>query len=141
MSRPIFVIYSPDDRDLAELVAAALTSIGATPDMEWELDNGGRWSDEMDQALDEAGGCVLVIGPAGLGTAGSLEMRLCLARQSARGAPVVAILLPGTDPRDIPLFLQGHPQLTMNHDQDFSALPRLLRDCFGQRQARVSAQT
>ncbi|HVI51294.1 MAG TPA: toll/interleukin-1 receptor domain-containing protein [Candidatus Sulfotelmatobacter sp.] len=140
MSRPVFVIYAPDDRDTAEIVAAALVAVGVQPDMDWELDTGGQWSEAMDKALDASDGCVLVLGPDGLGAAGSLDMRLSLARLAGRGAPVAAILLPGASTEDAPLFLQNHPLLDLRQDPDFDGLPRMLRDYFDVRRPALTAK-
>lgn len=128
MSTPVFVIYSPNDRQLAESVAAVLTSLGVQPDMEWEVESDGLWSEQMEKPMDAAAACVMLIGPSGQGPANSMEMRMFLAHQAAKGAMLLPILLPGAEPADMPLFLQGHPIVDLRHDPDMSTLPHLLRD-------------
>jgi len=113
MPTPVFVIYSPNDRQLAESVAAILTSLGVQPDMEWELETDGQWSEAMEKPMDAAAACVMLIGPSGQGPANSMDL---------------PVLLPGAEAADMPLFLQGRPVVDLRHDPNMSSLPHLLRD-------------
>jgi hypothetical protein len=133
MSTPVFVIYSPNDRQLAVSVAAVLTSLGVQPNMEWEVETDGLWSEAMEKPMDAAAACVMLIGPSGQGPANSMDMRMFLARQAAKGAMLLPILLPGAEPAEVPLFLQGHPIVDLRLDPNMSTLPHLLRESLNHR--------
>lgn len=139
MPAQVFLVYDPIERSQAERVAAELTAIGVQPDMEWEFETDGQWSEQMETDMGKAAACVLLLGPSGPGPAGSIEMRLFLARLAAQGAPVLAILLPGATPEEVPLFLQGHPLLDLRQDPDMLTLPRLLRDQLNHRDIATGA--
>lgn len=57
-------------------------------------------------------------------------MQLSLARLAGRGAPVAAVLLPGAEIEDTPLFLRNQPLMDLRHEPDPSRLPGILRRDF-----------
>ena len=106
----VFLSYSRADAAAADWLRARLdqdAGLRAFLDR-YALPGGKPWQPELEAALTSCRALVVLLGPAGIGGWQHREIQLGLDRQTAAARtatpfPVIAVLLPGLQPDDVPL--------------------------------------
>src|SRR4051794_7885702 len=95
----VFLSYSQQDAAVVERIAERLRHDGLEPWLDrWRLKPGGRWQEEIADALGQSATCAVFIG-SDLGAWEREEMELAMDQAASRpGFRVFAVLLPGVDP-------------------------------------------
>src|SRR5512140_2750961 len=111
MPRPeIFLSYSRADTEAVKAIALLLHQ-QAIPTWldEWNLTPGRPWVDEVGKALRESSGCIVFLGPGGMGPWHHEEVRSALDRKGRDPTyPMIPVLLPGAQREQLsqlPAFL------------------------------------
>src|SRR5262245_26642078 len=108
----VFLSYQSGDKLLVESIATRLVDEhGLKPFLDkWHLVPAAPWQEALEEALDQSGTCVVLLGASGLGAWENEEMRAALdERVRNKSFRVVPVLLPGTEPKDektLPRFLR-----------------------------------
>jgi len=109
----VFLSYSGRDRPAVEQIARRLKVAGLEPFYDrWCLTSGGRWQQELGEALKTCASCAVFIGPLDLGAWEQQELSFALDRAAKdtdfRVFPVLLPRVPDTfGPDDLPPFLVG----------------------------------
>ena len=109
----VFLSYNSVDVEAVEQLAQRLSSANLTVWFDrWCISAGDDWQDELADGLARSDGCLVFVGPAGIGDWARQELKVALDRAAKRpGYRVVPVLLPGAgmpfDPTvELPPFLR-----------------------------------
>ncbi len=109
----VFLSYNSVDVESVEHLAQRLRSVNLKVWFDrWCITAGDDWQDELADGLARSDGCLVFVGPAGIGDWARQELKVALDRAAKRpGYRVVPVLLPGTgapfDPTvELPPFLR-----------------------------------
>lgn len=104
----VFLCYSSADRLLVQQVKDSLREGGIRTwfDVD-ELPPGRMWQEELERAISNTASAAVFVGPSNIGPWQNQEMRAILVEFVEQGCPVMPVLLPGSSPVKLPLFLKG----------------------------------
>ncbi len=125
----VFLSHNSADKPAVEALARKLRDEGLKVFFDqWELVPGEPWQEPLEQALAESGTCAVFLGPEGLSPWHTGEMRVALnQRVEEQPKRVIAVLLPGASPEDLPSFLAARTWVDFREDiDDVIAYGRLL---------------
>ncbi len=128
----VYISHHPADTTAAEELARRLVEAGKEPTWSNWLEKQGvieKALERMEAALHVSSACLVLIGPAGLGTRQSSEMRAALQRavETNNDLKVFSVLLPGAAQDSVSEFLNLRPQVDFRNGLDDPiALRRLL---------------
>ena len=93
----VFLSYNSVDADAVEQLARRLTGANLTVWFDrWRISAGDDWQDELADGLARSDGCLVFVGPSGIGDWARQELKVALDRSAKRpGYRVVPVLLPG----------------------------------------------
>lgn len=108
----VFLSHNRSDKPAVEEIAKQIRSEGLNPWLDkWHLTPGKEWQNEIELALQRCNSCVVFIGPNGIGSWQSEEMRAAIDRRATdpkKSFLVIPVLLPGGNletKKDLPAFL------------------------------------
>ncbi len=111
----VFLSHNSKDKPAVERIAVKLRQAGIEPWLDsWHLTPGGRWQEEIAEAvLEKTATCAVFIGPHGIGNWSREELELAKDRSAKdRAYRLFLVLLPGLpepfDPTDLPPVLSSH---------------------------------
>ena len=127
-----FLSYNSADKDFVTRVATKLEAAGVQLWFdEWALRPGDETQRRIEEGLGASSYYVVFVGSAGLGKWQEKELRVAINREvSKRDLRVIAALLPGSMPDDLPGFLTGIRVAFTSHDDGFT-IDRLIRTIQG----------
>jgi len=110
-SRPtVFLSYSMNDSKDVEKIARYLgdSEVPVWFD-KWAIVPGDRWQERIEQALNESQVILIFVGKEPIGNWQNTEIKAAIqqAMSSTQPKRIIPILLPGSSPHNIPLFLKG----------------------------------
>jgi len=143
----VFLSHNSADKPAVEALAARLEDeegLKAFLDI-WHLVPGEPWEEALEAALESSATCAVFLGPGGLGSWESEEMRAALdERTRSRSFRVIPVLLPGADPKEpntLPLFLRRTTWVDFRSGLDNAdAFRRLVAGIRGQSPGRTETE-
>jgi SAM-dependent methyltransferase len=105
-----FISYSHADREVVKQIAEALKaqSLQVFLDSDVILP-GDRFQEVLESGLKQSGACIVFIGPKGATNWQTNELSAAIRREtSTRSFRVIPVVLPGTDEKLLPIFLEAY---------------------------------
>lgn len=110
-----FISHTSRDRPGVRRLAEALRSAGLAVWLdEWELVAGSPWQEALEVAIASSSAVLVVIGADGLGPWQQTEVAAALQYAVHDRRPVIPVLLPGSRPAKLPLFLSSITSVGMS---------------------------
>jgi GTPase SAR1 family protein len=104
----VFLCHNWDDKPAVRTLARHLRERGLRPWLdERELRPGLPWQPTLEDVIAGIPAAAVIVGPGGVGPWQNQELAAFLRQFVRRRCAVVPVLLPGADPLDLPVFLDG----------------------------------
>jgi hypothetical protein len=104
----VFLCHNWDDKPAVRGLAQQLRERGIRPWLdESELRPGLRWQPRLEEVLADIPAAAVILGPGGIGPWQNQELDVLMGLSVQGRCAVVPVLLPGANPTDLRLFLNG----------------------------------
>jgi len=119
-----FLSHAGQDREIANKLAEALVEAGMDvwcDTLPGKLPPGRSWVQEIDQALGDSAGCLILVGSRGIDQWVRAEVECVLNRQAVKGDEfrIVPVLLADMKPEDLPTLLGRFQVVRMPEGSDW----------------------
>ena len=132
----VFLCHNETDKPLVRWTAQRLRENGILPWLdEEELPPGHSWQEELERQIGRIRAAAVFVGPSGIGPWQDQEMRAFLNEFVKRGCKVIPVMLPGSTPAELPVFLQGRTWVDLRA-HDVVGIERLIWGITGRKPAR-----
>lgn len=130
----VFLCHHTKDEQVVRWLADRLRDRAVLP---WlyqdEVAPGRVWQEELQRQITDIRSVAVLLGPGGLSSWQSREVRAFIEQFDERGSPVIPVLLPGASPADLPVFLREFAWVDLGARDD-AAVERLVWGIRGTRQ-------
>jgi GTPase SAR1 family protein len=135
----VILLYNAADRDAVGDVAHELRSRRLRPWFDqWETSPGQPLLREAERAFANCRSVAVFVGQTSPGPWQDLELRALLTDSLERRIPIIPVLLPGANPRDLPLFLRSFTGVDLREERG-QQLDRLVWGITGERPGPAAA--
>ena len=126
-----FLSYNTSDRAWVAAIKEYLFDRGILCWMDKDdLRKGRDWVLDIDSALEQAPGGILVIGTSGLGQIQKSEYSTLYIKAIEDNIPLIPVLLPGASPTNIPPLARSFIRITLDSKQELSPLDEVKKVFF-----------